>query len=328
MIAVECACGKRAKVKDELAGRKIKCPECKEPIVVPGERVATADDDAAAPTGKAAFAGLPRKEKTPAAGIPRKTPAGGVPRAQAVGGAVGDDDEAPRKKGAFAGLPRKKGGDDDAASDEKPCPFCAEPVKRAAKKCRHCGESLVDGAKEGRKRDVDHERHIRAIAVWFRIGGLLIGLAALAMGGLGLVGGGRGGARAAGLIVGMSSVFLGFAAGYYAIGHFLWGYSGGARIAFLVLSALGVGLNLLGLVVGGMKFGDLLGAGIQLGYTGAMMWAVGGAQGAAICTPEYQALVERTPDVKVPFWTSPFFWIPVALMGLMLVVGIVAATRF
>ena len=28
-------------------------------------------------------------------------------------------------------------------SDEKPCPFCAETIKRAAKKCKHCGSDLT-----------------------------------------------------------------------------------------------------------------------------------------------------------------------------------------
>jgi len=28
------------------------------------------------------------------------------------------------------------------ASDEVPCPFCAETIKRAAKKCKHCGSDL------------------------------------------------------------------------------------------------------------------------------------------------------------------------------------------
>lgn len=29
-----------------------------------------------------------------------------------------------------------------AQSDERPCPYCAEPVKAAAVKCRHCGSDL------------------------------------------------------------------------------------------------------------------------------------------------------------------------------------------
>jgi hypothetical protein len=32
-----------------------------------------------------------------------------------------------------------------AEADEMPCPFCAETIKRAAKKCKHCGSDI--GAK-------------------------------------------------------------------------------------------------------------------------------------------------------------------------------------
>jgi hypothetical protein len=30
-----------------------------------------------------------------------------------------------------------------ANSDERTCPFCAEPIKKAAIKCRHCGSDLA-----------------------------------------------------------------------------------------------------------------------------------------------------------------------------------------
>jgi hypothetical protein len=35
MIAVACGCGKKLKVKDEYAGKRIRCPECSEPVKVP-----------------------------------------------------------------------------------------------------------------------------------------------------------------------------------------------------------------------------------------------------------------------------------------------------
>jgi hypothetical protein len=31
----------------------------------------------------------------------------------------------------------------NAESDEVPCPLCAETIKRAAKKCKHCGSDLT-----------------------------------------------------------------------------------------------------------------------------------------------------------------------------------------
>jgi hypothetical protein len=34
-ILVTCSCGKKLKVKDDLAGKRIKCPTCMEPLIVP-----------------------------------------------------------------------------------------------------------------------------------------------------------------------------------------------------------------------------------------------------------------------------------------------------
>ena len=35
MIAIECACGRKLKVKDEHTGKRIRCPECSGPVKVP-----------------------------------------------------------------------------------------------------------------------------------------------------------------------------------------------------------------------------------------------------------------------------------------------------
>jgi hypothetical protein len=42
-ISVECECGKTIKVKDELAGKKIKCPECQAVLTVPEEEEPVAE---------------------------------------------------------------------------------------------------------------------------------------------------------------------------------------------------------------------------------------------------------------------------------------------
>ncbi len=51
-IEFECQCGKRLRVKDEHAGKKVKCPACGEPLVVPrskqSARTETAGDSARA----------------------------------------------------------------------------------------------------------------------------------------------------------------------------------------------------------------------------------------------------------------------------------------
>lgn len=39
-ISVTCKCGKQMKVKDELAGKAVRCPHCKSPLRIPGVAVA------------------------------------------------------------------------------------------------------------------------------------------------------------------------------------------------------------------------------------------------------------------------------------------------
>jgi hypothetical protein len=35
-IKVTCSCGQKLAVKDALAGKKVKCPKCKQPLAIPG----------------------------------------------------------------------------------------------------------------------------------------------------------------------------------------------------------------------------------------------------------------------------------------------------
>src|SRR3989337_345747 len=60
MIAITCFCGKTLKVKDELAGKRGKCPSCGEAIVVPSPRRARTDG-----TGKSPPAETPERAHPP-----------------------------------------------------------------------------------------------------------------------------------------------------------------------------------------------------------------------------------------------------------------------
>lgn len=80
MIRVTCAaCGKSFNAKDELAGRKGKCPSCKEPIVVP------AAGGAPAPAGGPA-APRPARPGAPRAAAPAAAPAPAVTASAGGGG--------------------------------------------------------------------------------------------------------------------------------------------------------------------------------------------------------------------------------------------------
>jgi hypothetical protein len=46
-ITLTCACGRSLRIKDEFAGRKVRCPECQVVLTVPIQEELLADEDAA-----------------------------------------------------------------------------------------------------------------------------------------------------------------------------------------------------------------------------------------------------------------------------------------
>lgn len=44
MISFSCACGKTLRVKDEFAGKRVRCPGCGEPLRIPTRSVVSEDD--------------------------------------------------------------------------------------------------------------------------------------------------------------------------------------------------------------------------------------------------------------------------------------------
>ena len=117
-IPVECAsCGHRLKAKDASAGRKIRCPECEEPIKVPS------GEDGARPQRKRA-----RKKRPEPAEF---------------------DENADLDFGALANMERR--GDSLGAGDVEPCLECGEPVGKRAEECPHCEADLVEIRAERKK---------------------------------------------------------------------------------------------------------------------------------------------------------------------------------
>jgi hypothetical protein len=99
-ITFDCSCGKRLRVKDELAGRRVKCPACAGAVTVPAPPAEPAfevvEDDEPAPT--------PAPKKAPA----KKADTAGFNFSSSSTGA-----EKPRTKG------RSKLDEDDDEEDER-----------------------------------------------------------------------------------------------------------------------------------------------------------------------------------------------------------------
>jgi hypothetical protein len=107
-IKVTCQCGKSFAAKDELAGKAVKCPNCQQPLRIPGASAAPAKA-AAKPAAQPALA---------AAAAPSK------PAAAPLGGS--DD--------LFAEV-----GLQQQALNTRPCPGCTAPMSPEAVICIKCG---------------------------------------------------------------------------------------------------------------------------------------------------------------------------------------------
>jgi uncharacterized protein YxjI len=126
-IQVKCAnpaCGKVLRVKDELAGKTVKCPACQASLTIPkagAAAAAPAAKPAAAPAQKPAAPGGTKPVAKPAA---TKPAAAGAVQKQAAGGK-------PAAAKAPAGAVQKKPG---GAANGKSAPPAKAPVKAPPKK--------------------------------------------------------------------------------------------------------------------------------------------------------------------------------------------------
>lgn len=116
-IRVQCNCGKALAVKDEFAGKAVKCPGCQATIRIP-----------------AGGAGSPSPAK-PAAAKPASTkPPAAKPAPQAAAGFSGDLGDLFEEEG-FQSLAGPS------------CPYCGKGIKPGAVLCTHCGTNLQTGQK-------------------------------------------------------------------------------------------------------------------------------------------------------------------------------------
>ncbi|RMG13449.1 MAG: hypothetical protein D6731_12080 [Planctomycetota bacterium] len=166
----------------------------------------------------------------------------------------------------------------------------------------------LEGPRPSREgRDPGHERHVIALGVWYRLLGLL-GVLAAAL---------------CGVLLGPPAALLALPFGVcLAVGVGLSRFHPAARWAAVVLAGLGILRSLVGLA-GGDLFAAL-GALSVLGWNAAVVALLVLGKTGELFTPRYRALVERTPTVRVSWWTSPFFFVPA---GLILLTLVLAAAR-
>jgi len=149
-IKIQCACGKALSVRDDLAGKAVKCPACQNVLRIPGAGASSGTGGAASPAK-----GATAKPAGPAAG---RSPAKSVPARPA-----------PAKPSPSGGghvmTPAAAGGLDDLFRDEgfelksgKTCPSCFQSSPKDAMLCIHCGFHFETGAKlAAHKSELDEE---------------------------------------------------------------------------------------------------------------------------------------------------------------------------
>ena len=140
MLLLRCPeCQKPLKVKEEFAGKKVKCPACGAPV-----RVTVAAPEESPPAVSAAAP--PLAAPVPKAMPPQPAP---VPKAMPPKPAPSPPVAAPVSKPAKSApavleeeeLPAEE-VDDRPAPQMKPCKYCAELVAVDAQKCPYCDEVL------------------------------------------------------------------------------------------------------------------------------------------------------------------------------------------
>lgn len=161
LITVACGkCGHESRVVASFAGQAGKCPKCREVVIVPDAATAAAARDAkelaAAETAAQAQAVAEAftSGDAPTVAMPATDLLAPVAAATPAAATAGADERACR---ACSNPIRKAAIKCRFCGDivDRPCPTCGEEIKATAKKCRFCGEFL-DASMRSRRRQEDH----------------------------------------------------------------------------------------------------------------------------------------------------------------------------
>ena len=165
--------------------------------------------------------------------------------------------------------------------------------------------------KAGRSRALKTEAHLQAIALWYRVYGVLFGalflLALLLMVRVGVDP----------LRIGIVGACIAPCILSYVLGRLLKRYSNVARVVAGILAAIAAVSTAISAVPPEDTFTLLAAAGLVV-YYGAATWVLFSRRARRICSERYAELVARSAFVKPKMFNSPFFWIPMILILLVL----------
>ncbi|WP_417384375.1 hypothetical protein [Gimesia sp.] len=114
-------CNKVLKTSDDKAGRRAKCPQCGEPILVPAIDSSIPTDDG--------FDGFDRSDSETS-----------VPEEQSFLA-----EQPVREEDSFLSERPVREEDSFLAGKQIDCPMCGESIPAGSKRCQHCGETLQKG---------------------------------------------------------------------------------------------------------------------------------------------------------------------------------------
>ena len=184
-----------------------------------------------------------------------------------------------------------------------PAPW--EPAERS-RRATTSGWKPVD--RPATLRDPSYERHIVAIGGWNMFAGVLSVLACVV----------------GALLHPAALIALPIALAIFAVGYGLNRYSNVCRWLTVGLA----GLSLLSSAFAVLGGESLLSVGLNVAWNVAIIAVLCSARASGIFTPKFRNVVARTPGVPVPWWSSPFFWIPAVVLLLALGLLVLGAGAF
>lgn len=175
-IPVKCPCGKSLSAPDHLAGKRVKCPGCGNPLAIPvaGAARPAATLPGAKPAPKPAAPSPSKPAPRPAVPAPKPPAARPKPVAARPVPAKPAVAAKPASRPAPAPAPKKAEGGDEDLHDHSSCPSCNSFVSKKDAICIHCGLNLVTGKQLTTVHSKDPTGPPKGVAVLCMILNLLI----------------------------------------------------------------------------------------------------------------------------------------------------------